>query len=74
MTVSHNNPSEEFADRELVITRSFEAPRDLVFQAWTDPKHVVHWWGPHALRSQFHEMDVRPGRCWNFIIAWPRWR
>jgi uncharacterized protein YndB with AHSA1/START domain len=36
------------ADREIVITRIVHAARELVWQAMTDPKHVVHWWGPHG--------------------------
>src|SRR5712691_5070620 len=45
-------------DREIVITRVLDAPRELVFKAWTDPQHVVHWWG--AERFYYH--DSRDGR------------
>jgi uncharacterized protein YndB with AHSA1/START domain len=47
--------------RELVITRIFDAPRELVFKAWTDPKHVAQWWGPRGFTNPVCEMDVRPG-------------
>ena len=44
---------------EVVITRSFNAPRELVFKAWTDPKRVAHWWGPKGFTNPVCEMDVR---------------
>ncbi|MDQ6651767.1 MAG: SRPBCC domain-containing protein, partial [Acidobacteriota bacterium] len=49
------------ASRVLVITRAFDAPRELVFKAWTDPKHVSRWWGPHGFTNPVCELDVRPG-------------
>lgn len=48
-------------ERILVITRRFEASRERVFEAWIDPRHVVHWWGPHGFTVPHLEMDVRPG-------------
>jgi uncharacterized protein YndB with AHSA1/START domain len=47
--------------REAVITRIFDAPRDLVFKAWTDPKHVAQWWGPKCFTNPVCELDARPG-------------
>ncbi len=61
----------ETADREIVATRVFDAPRELVFQMFTDPKHVVHWWGPNGFTLTIHEMDVRPGGVWRFIMHGP---
>src|SRR3989454_11307482 len=49
------------ADRELVFTRVLSAPRSRVFTAWTDPKHVAPWWGPHGVTNPVCELDVRPG-------------
>jgi|SRR5215813_1139172 len=46
------------ADREIVITRVFDAPRELVFKVWTDPNHVAHWWGPIGFMTTIHEMYV----------------
>jgi len=46
---------------ELVITRLFDAPRELVFKAWTEPERVAQWWGPHGFTSPVCELDVRPG-------------
>lgn len=56
-----NNPSPTSAPRELVITRVFDAPRSLVFKAWTDPKHVAQWWGPKGYTNPVCELDLRPG-------------
>ncbi|MBX7255239.1 MAG: SRPBCC domain-containing protein [Candidatus Hydrogenedentes bacterium] len=49
---------------ELVITRVFDAPRDLVFKTWTDPAHAKHWWGPREYPASELEMDARPGGMW----------
>lgn len=49
------------AQRELVITRTFNAPRELVFKMWTDPQHMRKWWGPRDYPACHIEADVRPG-------------
>ena len=49
------------AERELTITRVFDAPRALVFKAWTDPKHVAEWWGPKGFTNPVCEFDARVG-------------
>ncbi len=49
------------AARTLVITRIFDAPRDLVFKAWVDPKQMAQWWGPKDFTNPICELDVRPG-------------
>lgn len=49
------------AEREIVISRLLEAPREMVWAAMTDPKQVVKWWGPNGFSTTIHEMDVRPG-------------
>ena len=59
------------SDREIVITRVFDAPRDLVFQVWTDPQHMGSWWGPRGFTTTTHEIDVRPGGVWRFIMHGP---
>lgn len=48
-------------DQELVITRLFDAPRKLVWKAWTDPEHFKLWWGPKDFTCPFCEMDLRVG-------------
>ena len=47
--------------QELVLTRVFDAPRELVFKAWTDPKCVPQWWRPRGFTNPVCELDVRPG-------------
>ena len=47
--------------KEVTITRLFDAPRALVFKAWTDPKQLAQWWGPHGFTTPVCEVDVRPG-------------
>ncbi len=59
------------ADREIVITRVVHAPRELVWEAWTNPKHVVRWWGPRGFTTTIHEMDVRPGGVWRHTMHGP---
>jgi uncharacterized protein YndB with AHSA1/START domain len=59
------------SDREMVITRVVDAPRELVFKAFTDPKHVVHWWGPNGFTNTIYEMDVRVGGLWRFMMHGP---
>jgi len=49
---------------ELIITRVFDAPRSLVFAAWTQPEHLARWWGPKGFVNVAWEMDVRPGGAW----------
>jgi uncharacterized protein YndB with AHSA1/START domain len=59
------------AGREIRTTRLFDAPRELVWQAWTDPKHVANWWGPNGFTNTVHEMDVRPGGIWRMTMHGP---
>jgi uncharacterized protein YndB with AHSA1/START domain len=58
-------------DREILITRLFDAPRELAWQAMTDPEHVVQWWGPRGFTTTIQEMDVRPGGVWTHIMHGP---
>jgi uncharacterized protein YndB with AHSA1/START domain len=61
------------SDRELVITRVFDAPRELVFQVWTDPAHVTKWWGPHGFTAPLETvtLDLRPGGSWRIRMLTP---
>ncbi len=58
-------------DREIVIRRTLDAPRELVFAAWTDPKHLPHWYGPNGFTTTIHEMDLRPGGVWRLTMRGP---
>jgi uncharacterized protein YndB with AHSA1/START domain len=59
------------ADREIVITRVLNAPRELVFDAFTDPAHIGEWWGPNGFTNTIHEMHVTPGGVWRYIMHGP---
>lgn len=59
------------AERELVVERTFNAPRELVFKAWTHPKHLEHWFGPAGFTNTTHEADVRPGGVWRYTMHGP---
>lgn len=59
------------SDRELVITRLINAPRELVWKVWTTPEHVKHWWGPDGFTNTIHEMEVKPGGVWRFMMHGP---
>jgi uncharacterized protein YndB with AHSA1/START domain len=52
------------SDRILEVTRVFDAPRDLLFEVWTQPEHIKHWWGPRGFTTLSCEMDLRPGGAW----------
>lgn len=59
------------AGREIVVSRVFDAPRELVWQAMTNPKQVIHWWGPHGFTTTIEKMDVRPGGVWKHVMRGP---
>lgn len=62
---------EHTQDRELVFVRVFDAPRRMVWEAWTDPKQVALWWGPRGFTTTIEEMDVRPGGVWKQVMHGP---
>jgi uncharacterized protein YndB with AHSA1/START domain len=51
-------------DREIVVTRVLDAPRELVFAAFTEPEHIEQWWAPKG--TETHEMNVQPGGSWRY--------
>ena len=59
------------AERELVITRVLAAPPSLVFKVWTEPSHLVRWWGPKGFTAPSCKMDLRPGGAWRACIRSP---
>ena len=71
MTAKASTLIENTADREIVISRVFDAPRELVWKAWTDPEHIVHWWGPRGFTTTIEQMDLRPGGVWKFVMHGP---
>lgn len=59
------------SDREIVITRSFAAPRRVVFDAWTKPEHVAQWWDPSRAPLAICEIDLRPDGAFRFVHQGP---
>jgi uncharacterized protein YndB with AHSA1/START domain len=59
------------SDREIVSERVFDAPRERVFAAYTDPELIPDWWGPRRMITIVDQMDVRPGGAWRFIMREP---
>ena len=62
---------ESQSDRELVFHRLLDAPRNLVFKVWTDPDHIVKWWGPTGFTTTNHGMDVSKNGVWRFTMHGP---
>jgi uncharacterized protein YndB with AHSA1/START domain len=58
-------------DGDLVFERTFDAPRDKVWKALTDPEIVPRWWGKHGTTTRVVEMDVRPGGAWRYVSSAP---
>ncbi|MBA2241116.1 MAG: SRPBCC family protein [Solirubrobacterales bacterium] len=56
------------AEREIVTERIFNAPRDRVFAAMTDPELIPQWWGPHGTTTSVDRMEVEHGGAWRFVI------
>jgi uncharacterized protein YndB with AHSA1/START domain len=57
--------------RSIVGVREFDAPRELVFSAWTDPKHLAQWWGPNGFTTTTYSFEFRPGGVWRFVMHGP---
>lgn len=61
----------ETDETSLIVRRTFDAPRERVFDAWTDSDQVDQWWGPNGFMTTTNEMDVRPGGIWRFVMVGP---
>lgn len=59
------------SELEIVSTRVFNFPQELVFRAWTEPQHLAAWWGPKGFTNTFHEYDLRPDGHWRFTMHGP---
>jgi uncharacterized protein YndB with AHSA1/START domain len=59
------------SDHEVVFTRLFDAPRERVFEAWTDPRHLQRWWGPNDPTITTEEFAFAPGGVWRFTMHPP---
>jgi len=59
------------SDREITISKVLNAPIELVWEVWTNPEHIKNWWGPNGFTNTIHQMDVKPGGNWDFIMHGP---
>ncbi len=66
-----NKAAEDYAGREFVITREIDAPRELVFKAWTDARQLAQWWGPRGFTNPVCEWDARPGKAIRVVMRAP---
>ena len=57
--------------RSIVGSRVFDAPRELVYAAFADPKHLAQWWGPIGFTTTTHSFEFRPGGVWRFVMHGP---
>jgi uncharacterized protein YndB with AHSA1/START domain len=64
--------ADDYANREIVTTRVFDAPRELVFRAFTDPEHLARWWGPQGFTTSTQEYDLRVGGKWLLVMHGPK--
>jgi uncharacterized protein YndB with AHSA1/START domain len=71
MTPSDNDPANEPAERELVLERVVDAPRELVFEAWTQPERVMRWWGPKGFTTPLCTIEFRPGGVFHYCMRSP---
>jgi uncharacterized protein YndB with AHSA1/START domain len=58
-------------ENTILLTRTFNAPRELVWKAWTTPELLARWWGPHGWSLSTNNMDFRPGGAWEYCMSGP---
>jgi uncharacterized protein YndB with AHSA1/START domain len=66
-----NKAMADSTNREIVIERVLDAPRELVWEAMTNPEHVIHWWGPNGFTTTIEKMDFRVGGVWKHVMHGP---
>lgn len=59
------------SDRVLITERVFDAPRELVFKAWTEPEHIVNWYGPDGFNTRVEEYEFEVGGAWKYVMVGP---
>ncbi|MFP5042965.1 SRPBCC family protein [Parasediminibacterium sp. JCM 36343] len=69
MATETNKP--DTSDRELIISRTLNAPVALVWEVWTNPDHIKNWWGPNGFTNTIAVMDVQPGGEWDLVMHGP---
>ena len=75
-----SNAAAESAEHELVVTRVFNAPREMVWKALTEPERLERWWGPKGFTSRIHRLELRPGGTFLYcqrnaegLEMWGKW-
>jgi uncharacterized protein YndB with AHSA1/START domain len=71
---ARNSAATQAEERVLVVTRVFDAPRELVFKMWTDPQHLIHWYGPRGFTLPSCTLDLRPDGNWRSCMRSPEGR
>ncbi|MGG0178910.1 SRPBCC family protein [Gottfriedia acidiceleris] len=66
-----NIDATQVRENKIIITRIFNAPRKLVFDAWMKEEHLSKWWGPNGFTTTFQKFDMKPGGTWEFIMHGP---
>lgn len=59
------------AGREIIISRMFNAPRELVWRAWTEPELIARWWGPRDFNTRVEKLELRAGGQWRYVMVAP---
>ena len=62
---------EQTGNKELRMSRTFNAPIQLIWKAWTDPAHIIKWWGPDGFTTTIHIMDLSEGGEWKLTLHGP---
>lgn len=68
---AREHPAAQRPETSVAITRVFDAPRAVVFRAWTDPLHVAQWWGPKGFSNPVCDWDARPGGTFRIVMRAP---
>jgi uncharacterized protein YndB with AHSA1/START domain len=63
--------SRRASDREIVVSRTIDGPRRLVYEAFTSARHLSQWWGPNGFTTTVRAFEFRPGGVWDFIMHSP---
>ena len=71
MATSATSTIEQPSDREVVFSRVFNAPRELLWTAWSEPRHLHRWFGPTGYTTTTHEFAFVPGGVWRFVMHGP---
>lgn len=58
-------------DRTIISQRTVQAPRELIWKAWTEPEYLAQWWGPNGFTNTFHLFELKPGGVWEFVMHGP---